>query len=83
MNLARARLVTVVAGLVGVTMVPSWVYACGDHAGHPAPKLLDKSSIPASAFRYVTKPNVPSQAVNATPMAPVFQVPALPTVPPR
>ena len=84
MSILRKCIASVMASSISIMMIPALALACGDHAtGDAAPKLLDKSSIPASAFRYVNKPTETDKATAAAPTASAVPAPTLPVGPPR
>ena len=84
MSILCKCIASIMASFILITMKPTLASACGDHAaGHAALMLLDKSSIPASAFRYVNKPTEADKATAAAPTASAVPAPTLPVGPPR
>ena len=54
MRIRHVRTIVQMLPLLAITAFPMQAQACSEHtAGHQQPKPLDKSAIPASAFRYV------------------------------
>lgn len=56
MRIIHVRSIVLALPLLAITAIAMQAQACSEHAaGHEQPKPLDKSSIPASAFRYAPK----------------------------
>ena len=56
MRIIHVRSIAHALPLLAITAIPMQAQACSEHtAGHQQSKPLDKSSIPASAFRYAPK----------------------------
>ncbi len=84
MSVLRLCSARIAAGFIAMTMMPTLASACSEHAtGHAASKLLDKSSIPASAFRYIDKPTLSDQTNARVLTTTAVAVPTPPVAPPR
>jgi hypothetical protein len=84
MTILRLRFASIVTICMSITISPTMTAACGAHgSGHAAPKLLDKSSIPANAFRYVNKPTATENATAVAPSPSANATPTLQIRPPR
>ena len=74
MRIRHVRTIVQMLPLLAITAIPMQAQACSEHtAGHQQPKPLDKSSIPASAFRYAPK-DVP-ESDNAPLLPPIVVEP--------
>jgi hypothetical protein len=84
MTILCSRLTILVASCMAMTITPTLTSACDVHAtGHAVPKLLDKSLIPANAFRYVNKPTATDTTTAVVPSPSAVAPPTLPVGPPR